>query len=67
MAHTHDQFSSVEYSLYAAECRRLGRLARSSKAIRKQRARGEVNAPIAEWLSHLLAPTPKLATKLAHR
>ena len=67
MANTHNQFSSVEYSRYAAECTRLGRLARNSKTVVKPRPRSEANAPVAEWLRQLWAPSGKLATKLAHR
>ena len=61
MANTYDEFSSVEYSRYAAECRRLGKLSRNSKTIVKPRTSSETNFFSDEWLSQILAPSRKLA------
>lgn len=54
-----DEFSTEEYSMYAAECRRMARLARRSGQKAAPRGIRERESGVGDWLRSLLMPAPQ--------
>jgi hypothetical protein len=59
MANVQDQFSSVGSSRYAAECKRLARLARSGTPVTVASVARKADEMRGKWLNHIWSLSPK--------